>query len=208
MVASSTMDHYPQSLASDCPQTIWSVTQRNLKVYWVTRTPSSFMTGTLPGRVSTLSRARAETTHMHHSNTLSGHAPRSAKSTRTALRNLLLQSSIWDGVMQQTHLGFLRPTQRSNCKYKTFSMVLEPYLLKRGCPHAFGTTRLSTTVLEPTSRRTGIASQLTSCGSHKRASSNMNSTPSAAWFTLCKPKHSRTTTRLPSLPPLVQPESC
>ena len=199
------MDNYPQSLASDCPQTIWSVTQRNLKVYWVTRTPSSFMTGTLTGRVSTLSRARAETTHMHHSNTLSGHEQRSAKSTRTTLRNLLLQSSIWDGVMQQTHQGSLRPIQRSNCKYKTFSMVLEPYLLKRGCPHDFGTTRLSTTALEPTSRSTEIASLLTSCGFRKKASSNMNSTPSAVWSTSCKQRHSRTTTRLPSLLPLVQP---
>ena len=58
------MDHCPQSLESDCPQTIWSVTQRNLKAYWVTRMPSSSMTGTLTGKVSTLSRARAETTHI------------------------------------------------------------------------------------------------------------------------------------------------
>ena len=98
MVASSTMDHRPQSLENRCPQTTWSVTQRSLRAYWVTRMPSSSLTGIPPERESTLFQARAEAIHSHDSNTLSGDEPRSETSTRTTPRNLLLQSDIMVGI--------------------------------------------------------------------------------------------------------------
>ena len=76
MVASSTMDHRPQSLENRCPQTIWSVTRKRAKACSVTKMPSSSMTGIQVGKESFLFLASPETMPSRPSNTLSGHEPR------------------------------------------------------------------------------------------------------------------------------------
>ena len=180
MVASSTMDHRPQSLENRCPQTTWSVTPKRAKVCSVRKMPSSSMTGFPVGKESILFLASPETMPSRPSNTLSVHEPRSRTSTRTTPRNLLLQSSISAGVIPRTHPVYLRRTPPLNCKYKTSCMVHEPYWSKRGCPHALGTTLHPTTALGPTSLSMEIANPPMNFASHKEENSNMSFTPSDA----------------------------